>query len=264
MVCNSHGYWRNGYMGSAVMWPLHDERQNDGCFSLVSLEYLVPGDRIKQIVADPTPPPSSFSSIGNWLGGMYRWISGAPKGQLTLGQCYQEAVKRSNVLLHVELTDDKGDSVHIWAYHMPCAFQNPGIMRYHADEVVRTIHEAAKSDMHLLCMDGNFQPYTELYYTFVEAGFNSTALVATRAEPKWTCSSNSIWGGTFAGTLDYVWHLDTSDCCNKNYDYQVTFADVVEDDDGRPPFLPSIDFPSDHLWMDVTITEEIVEKESLF
>lgn len=260
MACDGHGWWRNWHMGSAVMWPRQDQTNaiHPG-FDLQCIEYLVPGERIKANVKDPSPPPPSGVSGWMWwaftpVTSGYRWARGI-KTEMTQGDCYREAVKRSNKLIHVTLGDcsDEGRDVHVWAYHMPCAFRNPPIMQYHANELVRTVHDASNGT-HLLCMDGNFQPGTELYNTFTEAGFTSASYAAEGREPGWTCHSKSEWGGVFTGTLDYVWVLDSDS--NARRRYSVKWAEVDHPADEAVPFLPCASFPSDHLWMNVSIARE--------
>lgn len=258
IACNGHGYWRNWYMGSAVMWPRFKEGCNEVGYDLKSIEYLVPGDRIRSRVEDPTPPPSAGLSSWMWwaltpVTSGYRWATGTkPDKTMTLGECYREAVKRSNVLIHIELGELNEDRpVHVWAYHMPCAFRNPPIMQYHADELVHTVRHA-KDGVHLLCMDGNFRPYTELYNTFIEAGFTSASFAALRNEPAWTCHSKSEWGGAFTDTLDYIWHLDNEGGVTRTF--KVEFAQIDHAPDEDVPYLPCVTFPSDHLWMDFSIT----------
>jgi len=242
--CQGHGYWRNGYMGSAIMWPPE--------YSLEGMEFIILADRIRERIKDPIPVrrPGWIEWIFSPIVSGYKWATGV-KDPINY---YRAAVGRTNVLLHATL-QLRGERIHVWAYHMPCAFRALPIMDYHANELVHIIHEAEEG-RHVLCMDGNFQPYTELYNTFVEAGFLSAAFAMNGDEPEWTNRSVSKWGGEFTGTLDYVWFIDTSDDTSLQT-YEVEFAKLDNLEGGKAPFLPTVDFPSDHLWMDVKITRQI-------
>jgi hypothetical protein len=255
MVSQGHGYWRNWHMGSAILWPRE-------FYKLKQSEYITVGDLIKQNVLDPTPRTGWLEGWVWWaltpITVPHRWMTNAKEPV----NHYRKAVGRSNVLFHVQLmdrnaedkdvdTEDDDDVVNVWAYHMPCAFREPKIMQYHANEVVRSVHNADEG-WHVLCMDGNFQPYTELYNTFVEAGFTSAAFEANGEEPIWTCRSNSCWSGAFIGTLDYAWFINTGTAQN-NYQWSVEFAQLDSEEE-EEHYLPTTTFPSDHLWMNVNIT----------
>jgi hypothetical protein len=243
MVSQGHGYWRNWYMGSVIMWP----REH---FALKQQQHLTVGELIRDHIKNPTPKSGWIDMFMQPFVFTYHWITKTKPSV----DCYQEATRRTNVLTHVKLQQRLNDNtMHIWAYHMPCAFKNPPIMQYHADEIVRAINNSEK-DSHILCMDGNFKPYSELYNTFIEAGMTSAAFAAFAQEPEWTCHSNSSFGGEFTGTLDYVWHIDTSG--PDKYKYQVKFAEIDSPQD-EVPYLPTSNFPSDHLWMDVTINKSV-------
>lgn len=261
IACDGHGYWRNWHMGSAVMWPNKRYTITGDDYWVNSIEYLVPGELIKANVEDPSPePPGTLMSWAYWVASPfvrgYQWTFDIKRDtRLTLGQCYQEAARRTNKLIHVTLSHGPTEeNVHVWAYHMPCAFRDPAVMEYHADQLIRSVQESASAaDLSLLCMDGNFQPGSECYSKFIKAGFVSAAFVADGKEPDWTCSSNSH-GNAFAGTLDYVWCLNRS---QTKRTFEVKWADVnaepQQQSQQRPPFLPTEKFPSDHLWMDVSI-----------
>ena len=244
MASQGHGYWRNWYMGSMVMWP------RDTC-QIATAEYLTVGDLIKENVDDPSPPPPGC--LMKPLVAAYRWAVGAEPDQ---GYYYRKAVRRSNVLIHAEIQDQEL-VYHVWAYHMPCAFREPAVMEYHAQAVIDAVRDAPEG-LHFICMDGNFQPDSDLYQRFVENGFTSAAVASGDGEPAWTSRSNSYFGGGFTGTLDYVWIKDSA--APKRVDNEVSLVDYVwvknpvdvayANPQGDPSsFLPSVSFPSDHLWM---------------
>ena len=254
MVSQGHGYWRNWYMGSVVLWPRWK-------FDLNKVKWVTVGDLVKKNVDDPTPEPGMIEwAMSPFMRG-YRWVTGAKAPT----NYYRKAVGRSNVLTHVQLTSKKSEeTVNVWAYHMPCAFRDPPIMQYHADEIVRAVF-AADEGRHVLCMDGNFKPHTPIYNTFSGTGMTSVAFAALGKEPSWTCRSNSNFGGSFEGTLDYVWFIDTtfegaaaSVSDHQPPSYGATFADLHFKEEQS--YLPTETFPSDHLWMDVSISFEREEK----
>lgn len=233
MASQGHGYWKNWYMGSMIMWP------RDTC-QIATAEYLTVGDLIKESVDDPSPPAPGC--LMKPFVAAYRWAVGVGPNQ---GDYYLKAVRRSNVLIHIELQDYNTEMVyHVWAYHMPCAFREPAVMEYHAQAVIDAVQKAPEG-LHFVCMDGNFQPDSDLYQRFVANGFTSAAVASSGREPEWTSRSNSYFGGGFTGTLDYVWIKATD-----GYDVHVSFANP----EGDPTaFLPSVTFPSDHLWMRVLL-----------
>lgn len=252
MASQGHGYWRNWYMGSAILWPRK-------LFALRQAEFLTVGDLIKQNYMDPTPEPGLLETIALWgpirmvstpVAAIYRWVSGTKPPV----NSYRKAVGRSNVLIHIKLENRlTKQSFHVWGYHMPCAFRNTVIMEYHAAQAIDSIVDA-EDGMHVLCMDGNFQPNAPIYQRFIDADFISSAAVSG-GEPEWTCRSNSCWSGEFTGTIDYVWSLDTSQGSTERvWKHAVCFPRFQ---DMSKPYLPTADFPSDHLWMEVTMENRI-------
>lgn len=242
MISQGHGNHRNWYMGSVILWPRL-------VYRLALSEYLTVSDLIKKNVKDPTPKQGWVDWALSPMIRSYQWISGSKSPP----NYYKKATTRSNVLLHVLLEDvETGENVNVWGYHMPCAFREPQVMEYHANELVASVLEA-KQGLHLLCMDGNFQPDNDLYERFYNFGMKSAAFCANDEEPKFTVKTNSTFGGEFEGTLDYVWFMDTKENSD-NYSCEVEFPIVESLDNGEVPFLPTENIPSDHVWMNVTIT----------
>jgi hypothetical protein len=242
-LSQGHGFFRNWYMGSVIMFPRT-------VYSLIESDFIHIGGMIATEINPPeNEKPSWFWSIVNDCLIRNHTKSSEPTSNYDL---YQKAVRAPNILLHVFLKphDKFLKPFHVWAYHMPCAFNYPSVMEYHTRQVINCIdpvnqNEHEHEHEHFLCMDGNFLPDSQPYRIFQESGFRSVFALTDAGEPEWTCSSNSNYGGPFSGTTDYIWVFSDS----VRISVLVELPEISE----KSLNLPTLTFPSDHLWMKLDI-----------
>jgi hypothetical protein len=235
-----YGNEKTGNMGVVLMWPTN-------LYKLTQYEQIVVGQNI-----DADPPSIPKRGWIDWL-----WGVKPPKCPL------EYAKQRENVLIVANLIGPFGPFTFA-VYHMPCAFWDERIMKYHLETVWDICHNtndpvgvfleqfkcpkecpqesSIKRFPLILCMDMNTKLNTPLYNFMLKQDMIS-AHVFKETEPLFTVWSQSKFEiKPFKEMIDYIWI--TKDLISKA---ETEIADCE-------CMLPNENYPSDHLWIRVSIT----------
>ena len=245
-----HGNEKNEYMGTFILFPLDK-------WIVEKVRTPAMGSYIKQNIVDPKiAAQASLTMIQRVHNYLTSWWK---KPEV---DCYKQATYRWNTLPVVKLTsicddDDSPTTIVVAGYHMPCAFWAPQIMTYHAQAINSYIRENFPDHPKFLCMDGNFMPDSPQYNIMQDNGWVSSAVYSNGTEPAWTTWTHSAFSKKeFKATLDYIWFADLS--INHPQLHKsvmiVEFPDFANNTDKM--LLPKSDFPSDHLWMSMSIHDK--------
>ncbi len=154
-----------------------------------------------------------------------------------------EAAKSKHNVLFCASLQIENFQFNIAAYHMPCAFQTPEIMKYHLEAVYNLCNT---NHPLIICMDMNTTPKDPLYKYLEDRGMSSSNKSFFGKEPEFTINTQDRFGEFFKDAIDYVWIRDIT----VNNVELPTFSDL----------LPSFQFPSDHYWMKFKLLEKQNDK----
>lgn len=232
-----YGNETTGNMGVVLMWPTD-------LYKLDQYEQVVVG---QYLIGEPPSP-----RVG-WID----WVRGveAPKCP------YEYAKGRPNVLIAANLIGPDGPFT-LAVYHMPCAYWDERIMKYHLDTIwslcsnlnnpLSAVFEHLGDDTKtrakyppplILCMDMNTKPTSSLYTNMKGYGMIS-AHAFEGDEPEFTIWTNTKSSDApFKGTIDYIWV--SSDTISE------VKTEMAKCKDG---LLPTASYPSDHLWTRAHLT----------
>jgi 2',5'-phosphodiesterase len=149
----------------------------------------------------------------------------------------EDAKSKHNVLILIKLLRNNR-TFTVGAYHMPCAFRKPKVMKYHLETVWRVCNEFSENSPLILCMDMNTTPVDSLYQYLPSQGMVSVNKFCIGKEPSYTTfTENKFMTFPFQQTIDYVWVS------------QKFLSQVIRMTPNTDDLLPSQSFPSDHLWL---------------
>ncbi len=161
------------------------------------------------------------------------------------------AIKKTNRVIGIKLSDTNRTKFAIWTYHMPCAFTNIPLMNIHASALLSIIEKHSIGLSYILAGDFNSKPDSDVY-KFITT--NSMPLIPTsnvyykvpmfthitplysaygHNEPIYT---NRSGASDFNGCIDYIF-------ATKNFKLQQKLK--LNQNHNNP--LPDEKEPSDHL-----------------
>ena len=217
-------------MGTVVMFPNH--------YAVLDYQQIVVGQLIKEEKDDKNEENEKNEknekkySCANKIWNLFS-TSNIEKTDV------EEAKSKHNVMILVKLLNQNREFI-IGAYHMPCAYRKPQVMKYHLETVWSICNEFSfsLSSPVILCTDMNTTPNDELYSYLPSKGMVSANKFCMGKEPSYTTfTENKFMILPFQQTIDYVW------VSSKHISQVIRFP--VNNTD----LLPSQSFPSDHLWL---------------
>jgi hypothetical protein len=226
-----YGGEEKGNMGVVLMWPTD----------------LYKVEKYDQIVVGQYIEGEAEEVHHSWLD----WWREVPPPQCPL----EYAQKRPNILIGVNLIGPEGPFT-LAVYHMPCAFWDERIMKYHLQTVCEACRSLNQPDSSvyvksnsfykksntphpplIICMDMNAKPDSPLYASMLEADMVS-AHAFEGEEPEFTTWAQSKREAEpFKATIDYIW-------VSKDSISKVTTKMAK----CKAGMMPSNKYPSDHLW----------------
>jgi mRNA deadenylase 3'-5' endonuclease subunit Ccr4 len=148
------------------------------------------------------------------------------------------AKKRANLVVRMNIHLNNGKAFYLYNYHMPCAFKTPLVQILHIHALKRII--ASFRDIpYILAGDMNILPTSKEYEFLTDTTspitLKSSYLIANKEEPNFTCFNYTTFGGEFCGCLDYIFVSDEFKVLKSH----LLLTTTTE--------LPNADCPSDHL-----------------
>jgi len=272
----------NGYMGVAIAWPANQ-------YEIVQMKTVTPSEDIPKPPKDDKEK-YNYSLNSLWYK-LNKWWYGSslPKNERhKLISDWKYASYRNNTALLATFMHTKFNqgTFLVANYHMPCAFKKPLVMLLHAAALSRKVlMEQTTIDHHnlpiILVGDFNSQPDSTVYryltnnlehtqklfgeldidinnsqyqdfyklYEFIrDSRYNFRS--AYLPEPNFTNRAIIQFGESdpykFEGCLDYIFINELCETID-------TLPVPTADDLPSPKYLPTIDFPSDHLPIGATL-----------
>lgn len=253
----------NNYMGVMIAFP-------SARYSLLSMDFKCLADQISSAVnnQDESSSSNNSSNGGNDDG------SGNRRMSMLEGSTWILAANRRNAMLSVKLGIKGTDrSFLVATYHMPCAFRTPLVMNIHASLLLNHLSTLTNRfvDPLILCIDGNFVPFSDCHNAFVHGVTNQFDSLGNKelvslvlkdynlVDPKDRSLFSVYWKANgkeplftnrsknpedFTGTLDYIF----VNWGKWNVERVLPLPEVAT------KFYPSIEEPSDHLLLMAELT----------
>jgi len=202
----SYGYKRNGFFGVSIAVPYS--------YQVDKIEYIPISDHI--VAVTPSEEPQQ---IPNLFGKIFSFLDMTPPPK-TKEELIQEAKKRPNLTIKITLKKEDTSFI-LYNYHMPCAFRTPIVQTLHLDALKKLFYQHPNIPT-IFAADLNLTPdsigYNYLTTSqlppdhaeyFPERDHYKLALQSAYKqfndqEPQFTCHSDTLWGGLFKNTLDYI------------------------------------------------------------
>ena len=204
--CMNYGQKTNGILGVGIAVP------NSYAIDPTEVEFIRVADYID---IDPSDDYSSDNEVEN-------------------------AKKRANLVVRMNIHLNNGKSFYLYNYHMPCAFKTPLVQILHIHALKRII--ASFPDIpYVLAGDMNILPTSKEYEFLTDTEspssitLKSSYFIANKEEPEFTCFNYTKFGGEFCGCLDYIF---------VSKEFNVLKSHLLLKTKTE---LPNADCPSDHL-----------------